>query len=96
MRQRLRISAFVVEKADDGLSFGAPEKKLGIKGSPTGSPVFEDVRVPEENVIGGVGSFMIVAENFEHFGRAVRTKLVREMYASPANIVALVTKALRP
>ena len=29
------ISAFVVEKSDDGVSFGAPEKKLGIKGSPT-------------------------------------------------------------
>lgn len=33
----------------------------------------------EENVIGGPGSFMIVAETFEHFGRAVRTKLVREI-----------------
>ena len=30
-----RISAFVVEKTDEGVSFGAPEKKLGIKGSPT-------------------------------------------------------------
>src|SRR3954447_25617361 len=29
------ISAFVVEKSDEGVSFGAPEKKLGIKGSPT-------------------------------------------------------------
>lgn len=33
----------------------------------------------EENVIGGSGSFMIVAETFDHFGRAVRTKLVREI-----------------
>ena len=33
----------------------------------------------EENVIGGPGSFMIVADNFDHFGRAVRTKLVREI-----------------
>src|SRR5260370_15774255 len=33
----------------------------------------------EENVIGGAGSFMIVADNFDHFGRAVRTKLVREV-----------------
>jgi hypothetical protein len=36
----------------------------------------------EENVIGGPGSFMIVADNFEHFGRAVRTKLVREISSS--------------
>ena len=33
----------------------------------------------EENVIGGPGSFMIVADNFDDFGRAVRTKLVREI-----------------
>ena len=33
----------------------------------------------EENVIGGPGSFMIVADDFDHFGRAVRTKLVREI-----------------
>jgi len=33
----------------------------------------------EDNVIGGAGSFMIVADNFDQFGRAVRTKLVREV-----------------
>ncbi|MFO1159884.1 MAG: DUF1194 domain-containing protein [Reyranellaceae bacterium] len=38
----------------------------------------------EENVIGGPGSFMIVADNFEHFGRAVRTKLVREISSTGA------------
>jgi hypothetical protein len=36
-------------------------------------------RYYEENVIGGSGAFMIVADNFDHFGRAVRTKLVREI-----------------
>ncbi|TAJ36064.1 MAG: DUF1194 domain-containing protein [Reyranella sp.] len=36
-------------------------------------------RYYEENVIGGPGSFMIVADNFDQFGRAVRTKLVREI-----------------
>jgi hypothetical protein len=36
----------------------------------------------EENVIGGSGSFMIVADNFDHFSRAVRTKLVREISSS--------------
>jgi hypothetical protein len=39
----------------------------------------------EENVIGGPGSFMIVADNFEHFGRAVRTKLVREISSTSVN-----------
>jgi len=36
-------------------------------------------RYYEENVIGGPGAFVIVADNFDHFGRAVRTKLVREI-----------------
>ena len=40
----------------------------------------------EENVIGGPGSFMIVADNFDHFGRAVRTKLVREISSSEATL----------
>jgi len=37
----------------------------------------------EENVIGGPGSFVIVADNFDQFGRAVRTKLVREISEAP-------------
>src|SRR6187431_1785504 len=47
-----RITAFVVESDRPGFSIGGLEHKLGIKGSPTGSPVFEDVRVPPKNVIG--------------------------------------------
>lgn len=42
----------------------------------------------EENVIGGPGSFMIVADNFDHFGRAVRTKLVREISSIEATLPA--------
>jgi acyl-CoA dehydrogenase len=41
-----RISAFVVEADRPGFSVGKLEHKLGIKGSPTGQPIFEDVRVP--------------------------------------------------
>src|SRR3954464_4369152 len=52
---RSRMSAFVVEKDRPGFSVPKPEHKLGIKGSPTGSPVFEDVRVPAENMIGAEG-----------------------------------------
>jgi hypothetical protein len=43
----------------------------------------------EENVIGGPGSFLIVAESFDHFGRAVRTKLVREISGADATGVPL-------
>jgi alkylation response protein AidB-like acyl-CoA dehydrogenase len=55
------ISAFVVEADRPGFSVGKLEHKLGIKGSPTGQPVFEDVRVPAENLIGEEGKGMHVA-----------------------------------
>jgi alkylation response protein AidB-like acyl-CoA dehydrogenase len=50
------ISAFVVEKSDPGVSFGAPEKKLGIKGSPTRTVILEGVRIPAMRIIGGEGT----------------------------------------
>jgi alkylation response protein AidB-like acyl-CoA dehydrogenase len=50
------ISAFVVEKSDPGVSFGAPEKKLGIKGSPTRTVILEDTRIPAGRLIGEEGT----------------------------------------
>jgi alkylation response protein AidB-like acyl-CoA dehydrogenase len=50
------ISAFVVEKTDPGVSFGAPEKKLGIKGSPTRSVILTDTRIPADRIIGAEGT----------------------------------------
>ena len=50
------ISAFVVEKSDPGVSFGEPEKKLGIKGSPTRTVILEDVRIPAMRIIGEPGT----------------------------------------
>jgi alkylation response protein AidB-like acyl-CoA dehydrogenase len=50
------ISAFVVEKRDPGVSFGAPEKKLGIKGSPTREVILDDVRIPADRIIGEEGT----------------------------------------
>jgi alkylation response protein AidB-like acyl-CoA dehydrogenase len=50
------ISAFVIEKSDDGVSFGAPEKKLGIKGSPTREVYLDNVRVPADRMIGEEGT----------------------------------------
>jgi len=50
------ISAFVVEKSDPGVSFGAPEKKLGIKGSPTRTVIFEDAHIPADRIIGEEGT----------------------------------------
>jgi alkylation response protein AidB-like acyl-CoA dehydrogenase len=55
--QRSRgISAFVVEKTDEGVSFGAPEKKLGIKGSPTREVYLDRVRIPADRMIGAEGT----------------------------------------
>jgi alkylation response protein AidB-like acyl-CoA dehydrogenase len=50
------ISAFVVEKTDAGVSFGAPEKKMGIKGSPTREVYLDNVRIPADRMIGAEGT----------------------------------------
>jgi len=47
------ISGFIVEKDTKGFSFGKKEKKLGIRTSATRELVFEDCRIPKENLIGG-------------------------------------------
>jgi alkylation response protein AidB-like acyl-CoA dehydrogenase len=61
------ISAFVVEKADDGISFGAPEKKLGIKGSPTAEVYFDNVRIPADRMIGEPGTgFKTALRTLDH------------------------------
>ncbi|BDI61905.1 acyl-CoA dehydrogenase family protein [Qipengyuania nanhaisediminis] len=49
------ISCLVVEKDTPGVSFGKPEKKLGWNASPTAQLIFEDARVPAENLVGAEG-----------------------------------------
>ncbi|MDD8018791.1 MAG: acyl-CoA dehydrogenase family protein [Bacteroidota bacterium] len=49
------ISAFIVEKGMKGFSVGKKENKLGMRASDTSSLIFEDVRVPAENLIGSEG-----------------------------------------
>ncbi len=61
------ISAFVVERNDDGVSFGAPEKKLGIKGSPTCEVYLDSVRIPESRRIGAEGTgFATAMRTLDH------------------------------
>lgn len=61
------ISAFVVEKSDEGVSFGAPEKKLGIKGSPTREVYLDNVRIPADRMIGEEGSgFATAMKTLDH------------------------------
>ena len=49
------ISAFVVEKGTPGFSVGEPEDKMGIRGSSTCELIFEDCRIPKENLLGREG-----------------------------------------
>ena len=55
------ITTFLVEKSDSGLSFGAPERKLGIKGSPTREVYLDNVRLGQDRLIGNVGEGMKIA-----------------------------------
>lgn len=55
------ISAFIVEKGTPGFSFGKKEKKMGIRSSPTLELVFENCRVPAENLLGEEGQGFKVA-----------------------------------
>jgi alkylation response protein AidB-like acyl-CoA dehydrogenase len=61
------ISAFVVEKDDEGLSFGAPEKKLGIKGSPTRELYLDRCRIPADRLVGAEGTgFKTALRTLDH------------------------------
>ncbi|MCR4674383.1 MAG: acyl-CoA dehydrogenase family protein, partial [Lachnospiraceae bacterium] len=51
-RKNKRFSAFIVEKGTPGFSFGTKEKKMGIRGSATYELIFEDCRIPKENLLG--------------------------------------------
>ncbi|WP_164667551.1 acyl-CoA dehydrogenase [Virgibacillus doumboii] len=55
------ISAFIVEKDMDGFSTGKKEKKLGIRSSPTTELIFENCRVPKENLLGEEGDGFKIA-----------------------------------
>jgi len=55
------VSAFVVERSDEGFTFGEKERKLGIKGSPTRELLFDNVRVPGDRMIGEPGTGLALA-----------------------------------
>jgi alkylation response protein AidB-like acyl-CoA dehydrogenase len=66
-RRTKGITAFVVEATDEGVSFGAPERKLGIKGSPTREVYLDSVRIPEDRVVGDVGQgFALAMQTLDH------------------------------
>jgi alkylation response protein AidB-like acyl-CoA dehydrogenase len=63
------FTAFLVERDFPGLSFGAEEKKMGIKGSSTRQVILENCRVPKENLLGEIGRGHIIAFQILNIGR---------------------------
>ena len=64
-----KFTAFLVERNFPGLSSGAEEKKMGIKGSSTTAIYLDNVPVPVENVLGEIGRGHIIAFNILNIGR---------------------------
>ena len=61
------ITAFIVEKSDVGVSFGAHEKKMGFRGSPTREVYFDSVTIPDDRRIGAIGSgFALAMQTLDH------------------------------
>jgi alkylation response protein AidB-like acyl-CoA dehydrogenase len=71
------ISAFIVEGDRPGFSVGKLEHKMGIRGSPTGQPIFDGVRVPAENLIGNEGEgFKVAMATLDHSRLGVAAQAV--------------------
>ena len=68
-RKQKEISAFIVEKGTPGFSFGTKEKKMGIRGSATYELIFEDCRIPKENLLGTKGKGFSIAMHTLDGGR---------------------------
>ena len=61
------ITAFVLEKSDPGVSFGAPEKKMGFRGSPTREVYFDNVEIGDDRRISEVGKgFALAMDTLDH------------------------------
>ncbi len=64
-----KFTGFIVEKGAEGMTLGAEEDKLGIKGSSTRQVFFENVKVPAENILGEIGKGHLIAFNALNIGR---------------------------
>lgn len=64
-----KFSAFIVDKETEGFSIGAEEKKMGMKGSSTTSLIFQNAKVPAENLLYKVGKGAAIAFNVLNIGR---------------------------
>ena len=64
-----KFTGFIVERNSEGMTFGAEEDKMGIKGSSTRQVFFENVKVPAENLLGQIGKGHLIAFNVLNIGR---------------------------
>lgn len=83
------ITAFIVEKGMPGFSVAQKLDKLGMRGSHTGELVFQDVRVPAENIVGGLGGGVKVLMSGLDYERAV-------LAAGPLGIMQACMDAVTP
>jgi alkylation response protein AidB-like acyl-CoA dehydrogenase len=84
-----KFTAFLVERSFPGVSSGAEEHKMGMKGSSTTAVYFDNVRVPVENVLGEVGRGHIIAFNILNIGRL---KLGPGAVGGAKNVLAICLK----
>jgi alkylation response protein AidB-like acyl-CoA dehydrogenase len=84
-----RFTAFLVERSFPGVTSGAEEHKMGIKGSSTTAVYFDNVRVPVENVLGEIGRGHIIAFNILNIGRL---KLGPGAVGGAKNVLAICLK----
>ena len=68
-RKQKKFSAFIVEKGTKGFTFGTKEKKMGIRGSATYELIFEDCRIPKDNLLGQRGKGFPIAMHTLDGGR---------------------------
>ena len=84
-----KFTAFLVERSFPGVTSGAEEHKMGIKGSSTTAVYFDNVKVPVENVLGEVGRGHIIAFNILNIGRL---KLGPGALGAAKNVLAICLK----
>ena len=87
-----KFTAFLVERAFPGVTSGAEEHKMGMKGSSTTAVYFDNVRVPVENVLGEIGRGHIIAFNILNIGRL---KLGPGAVGAAKNVLATCLKYAR-
>jgi len=84
-----KFTAFLVERSFPGVTSGAEEHKMGIKGSSTTAVFFDNVRVPVENLLGEIGRGHIIAFNILNIGRL---KLGPGAVGGAKNVLAICLK----